>query len=157
MTIIHERLLVQVSLAPIDPTALLALIGKDLPGAGAIASFTGQVRDSAGSLDSLTLEHYPGMTERELERIAREAVDRFGLLAVTIVHRAGEMPPGEPIVFVGAAAPHRHAALQAVDFMMDFLKTDAPFWKKEASDGEERWVDARESDHAARARWSKPK
>ena len=149
------RLTVQVSETPIDPAVLLSSVGEGLPQAGAVASFTGQVRDSDGTLQSLSLEHYPGMTEAELKRIAREAVDRFELFSAMIVHRAGHMSPGEPIVFVGAASAHRHAALQAVDFMMDLLKTEAPFWKKETAAGKSRWIDARESDHDASKRWTK--
>jgi molybdopterin synthase catalytic subunit len=96
------------------------------------------------------------MTEKELMRIDAEAVDRFGLTASLIVHRVGELHPGDPIVLVIACAAHRDAAFDAARFMMDFLKTDAPFWKKEAGTGGETWVDARESDDAAREKWKQP-
>jgi molybdopterin synthase catalytic subunit len=124
---------------------------------GAIVSFTGTVRDTAmGELISeMTLEHYPGMTEKELERIEKEANERWPLQASLIIHRFGPMKPGENIVLVVTASPHRQAAFEAAEFLMDFLKTNAPFWKKEAGvDGDSgEWVDARESDDDALKRW----
>ncbi len=125
--------------------------------AGGVVTFTGFVRGSVGSkkLEMLTLEHYPGMTEAELERIEDEASERFSLLGSTIVHRVGDLAPGDPIVLVVTASAHRQAAFEAAEFLMDYLKSRAPFWKKETfSDGTETWVDAREGDQAAEARWA---
>ena len=125
---------------------------------GAIVTFTGTVRSGGDSkpLTSMTLEHYPGMTEAELERVEAEARARWPLQASLIVHRYGELRPGEGIVLVVTASPHRQAAFQAAEFLMDYLKTRAPFWKKEAgADGRGEWVDARESDDAATARWKR--
>lgn len=127
---------------------------------GAVVTFTGTVRGEAGgaSIVSMTLEHYPGMTEDELARVEAEALARWPLQASLIVHRHGELKPGDNIVLVIAASPHRHAAFEAAMFLMDYLKSRAPFWKKEAdSDGEGRWVDARDSDLQALDRWTKPK
>ena len=119
---------------------------------GAIVTFTGTVRGktAGNTLSSMTLEHYPGMTEAELSRVEAEANERWPLLASLIVHRIGELHPGDNIVLVVAASAHRQAAFEAAAFLMDYLKTRAPFWKKEtAADGTGRWVDARESDDAA--------
>ena len=124
-----------------------------VPGVGALASFVGIVRDE-GDLTGLTLEHYPGMTEAALEALAREARDRWSLLAATIHHRVGRLAPRDPIVFVGTSAPHRRDALEACAFLIDRIKTDAPFWKRENfSDGRRCWVEPRASDDAATARW----
>ncbi len=124
---------------------------------GAVATFTGLVRGgtaSGASIQSMTLEHYPGMTENELARVEAAAHDRFPLQASLIVHRIGELAPGDNIVLVIAASPHRRAAFEAAEFLMDYLKTKAPFWKKEAgANSEAKWVDARETDQAAQARW----
>ncbi len=126
---------------------------------GAIVTFTGTVRGGGGggqdhAMTALTLEHYPGMTEAELERVEAEARARWPLQASLIIHRYGTLAPGDNIVLVVAASPHRQAAFQAAEFLMDFLKTRAPFWKKETgADGTGEWVDARESDDAATARW----
>ncbi len=125
---------------------------------GAVASFVGKVRDtSAGSpLAAMTLEHYPGMTEDELQSIADIATERFQLSAVRIVHRVGQLKPGDNIVLVIACSPHRQHAFDGCAFLMDYLKTRAPFWKKEtALDGSGTWVDARDADHAAIERWTK--
>lgn len=126
---------------------------------GAVVTFTGLVRGEAGgaTLASMTLEHYPGMTEAELAQVEAEALQRWPLQATLVVHRYGELRPGEQIVLVVAASAHRHAAFEAAMFLMDYLKSRAPFWKKEAGpDGSGRWVDARDSDTAALARWTKP-
>ena len=126
---------------------------------GACVTFTGLVRgESDGrALSDMTLEHYPGMTEAELERIETVARERWPLTASLIVHRVGKLEPGAQIVLVVAASSHRHAAFEAAQFMMDFLKSDAPFWKKEtAVDGESDWVSCRESDASAKTRWQKP-
>jgi len=132
-----------------------ALKGNDT-GIGAIVTFTGTVRGQAGDagLSTLDLEHYPGMTEAELVRVEAEALARWPLNGTLIIHRYGKLAAGENIVLVVAASAHRRAAFEAAAFLMDYLKTRAPFWKKEAgSDGEGRWVDARESDDAAMSRW----
>ena len=125
---------------------------------GAIVSFTGTVRDTAqgAPITEMTLEHYPGMTEKELERIEMEANERWPLLASLIIHRYGPMKPGENIVLVVTASPHRQAAFEAAEYLMDFLKTNAPFWKKEDGPGGGDWVDARDSDDAALKRWDTP-
>lgn len=123
---------------------------------GAVVSFTGLVRGEAGGqpLKSMTLEHYPGMTEAELARIEREAHTRFDVTQTLIIHRFGDLTPGEQIVLVIAASRHRQQAFEAASFLMDFLKTRAPFWKKETRlDGTEVWVDARASDMDADAGW----
>ena len=123
---------------------------------GAIALFVGTVRglSSDNGVTAMTLEHYPGMTESELERIEAEARARWQLEDVTIIHRVGRLEAGDQIVLVGAASPHRQAAFDAAQFIMDFLKTDARFWKAEERGGDRRWVEARDSDNAARGRWS---
>lgn len=123
---------------------------------GAVVTFTGLVRGgpAGGGISEMTLEHYPGMTEEELARVEAEAHARFPLQASLIVHRVGALRPGDNIVLVIAASRHRGAAFQAAEFLMDYLKTRAPFWKKERkADGHGQWVDARESDEAAEARW----
>lgn len=137
-----------------DPGLEIAQLGAQ---AGAVVSFTGLVRaDNFGDrLISMTLEHFPGMTERELERIANEARARWELLGVTIVHRYGELKPGEKIVLVVTAASHRRAAFEAAEYLMDYLKTSAPFWKQELRQSGEHWIEARSSDDDAAARWSK--
>ncbi len=123
---------------------------------GAIALFVGTVRglSSDNGVTAMTLEHYPGMTESELERIETEARARWPLEDVTIIHRVGRLEAGDQIVLVGAASAHRQAAFDAAQFIMDFLKTDAPFWKAEERGDETSWVDARESDDVARKRWT---
>ena len=146
---------VSVQAEPIDLAAELARAEAD--GAGAVATFSGIVRgnasDAGGSVELLELEHYPGATEAALQALAEEAVARWSLLGATVVHRVGAMRPGERIVFVAAAAPHRAAALDACAFLIDRLKTDAPFWKRETRDGAARWVEARATDDAAAERW----
>ena len=144
---------VHVSPAPIDLAAEMAAAER-ADGAGAVATFTGLVRSDDG-VGTLELEHYPGATEAALTRLAEEATARWALGAATIVHRVGPMAPGERIVFVAAAAAHRGAALEACAYLIDRLKTDAPFWKRETRGGEARWVEARESDADAAARWGR--
>jgi molybdopterin synthase catalytic subunit len=125
---------------------------------GAIVTFTGTVRGTAAGqpISSMMLEHYPGMTEAELEQVEAQAKARWPLQASLIVHRIGPLKPGDNIVLVVTASPHRHAAFEAAEFLMDYLKTRAPFWKKETgADGVGHWVDARESDDAALQRWAK--
>ena len=129
---------VHVSPTPIDLAAEMAGVER-ADGAGAVATFTGLVRSDDG-VGTLELEHYPGATEAALTRLAEEATARWALGAATIVHRVGPMAPGERIVFVAAAAAHRGAALEACAYLIDRLKTDAPFWKRETRGGEARWV-----------------
>jgi len=125
---------------------------------GAIASFVGLARDlnEGSGVTAMTLEHYPGMTEKALAALVDEANARWALLDVTVIHRVGRLLPGDPIVLVVVASRHRSEAFAACEFIMDFLKTRAPFWKKEETPQGERWVDARSSDDAAAARWEKP-
>jgi len=139
-----------VSREPIDLAAETARVeGGNV---GAVASFCGLVRADDG-VDQLELEHYPGATEAALDRIARTASERWSLQAATIVHRVGPMRPGERIVLVLTAAPHRRDALDACAYLIDRLKTDAPFWKRETRGDDARWVEARDSDTAAAERW----
>jgi molybdopterin synthase catalytic subunit len=140
-----------VSLDPFDTGAEIAALGRD--GMGAVASFTGIVRGDGG-LTALTLEHYPAMTEATLRTLANEAASRWSLGGVTLHHRVGRMAPGDAIVLVACGSPHRRDALEACTFLIDRLKTDAPFWKRESfADGREVWVEARHSDGQAAARW----
>ncbi len=126
-------------------------------GVGAVASFIGTVRDrnggAAGEVSAMELEHYPGMTEKSIEAMIDEAIARFDIRAARVVHRVGLLMPGDQIVLVAAASAHRGQAFQACEFLMDFLKTQAPFWKKETTADGARWVDARVADDAALARW----
>lgn len=123
--------------------------------AGAVVTFTGLVRGRSGGqqLTAMTLEHYPGMTEKALEEIGAEARRRFKLLDALIVHRYGRLEPGERIVLVATVSTHRADAFQAAEFLMDFLKTKAPFWKREETEDGARWVEARAADGAAASRW----
>ena len=121
---------------------------------GAVASFTGHVRREK-DLSTLTLEHYPDMTEAEIARLVGEAGNRWPLTGVTVVHRVGPLKPGERIVLVAVASPHRHAAFAACEFLMDYLKTQAPFWKEETRGSEHHWVEHRASDDQATKRWQK--
>jgi molybdopterin synthase catalytic subunit len=126
----------------------------NVAGTGGIGSFIGTVRDDGGEIAALNLEHYPGMTERALQNIVDEAAARWLLLACTVIHRVGRLLPGQNIVFVGASSAHREAALQATAFLIDWLKTAAPFWKREEfRGGGSAWVAAREADDAAAAAW----
>lgn len=122
---------------------------------GAIATFTGTVRDVGGSLQSMTLEHYPGMTEKELERIASIAEDRWPLLGCRVIHRYGTLAPGDNIVLVITLSAHREAAFKAAEFLMDFLKSNAPFWKKESAREGDTWVKAKQSDEKSLDKWEK--
>jgi molybdopterin synthase catalytic subunit len=147
------RILVQSG--PFDTLAELEAVKACDADVGAVVTFSGICRDESGRLEALELEHYPGMAEAEITRIAREAARRWPVDALTVIHRHGKIVPGDDIVLVIAASSHRQAAFEAASFLMDFLKTDAPFWKKEhladGSAGE--WVDAREADDKARERW----
>jgi molybdopterin synthase catalytic subunit len=140
-----------------DVSAELAALTTGRADIGGIGCFVGTVRDMAGGrrITAMTLEHYPGMTEHAMAAIADQAGARWQLLGCTLVHRVGRLLPGANIVLVLAAAAHRQAALDATAFLIDWLKTRAPFWKKEAfADGDEAWVDAREADNHAAARWT---
>ncbi|MDM9629236.1 molybdenum cofactor biosynthesis protein MoaE [Rhizobium sp. S152] len=138
-----------------DLQAEIELLTKGKPGIGAIVTFSGLCRDEGGTLTALELEHYPGMAEAEMTRIAEMAIERFNLRGLTAIHRYGKIAAGENIVLVIAAAPHRQAAFDGTSFVMDFLKTAAPFWKKEhgrdGASGE--WVEAKHADDAARDKW----
>jgi len=122
---------------------------------GAVVTFTGKVRNHnlGAAVAALTLEHYPGMTEKALADIVTEARQRWALKQVTVIHRVGELFPGDEIVFVGVSSAHRGSAFAATEFIMDYLKTRAPFWKREATPEGERWVEARDSDQQAAKRW----
>ncbi len=148
------RILVQE--ADFDTSAEIARLTAGRADIGGIGCFVGTVRSQAGgrAIAALTLEHYPAMTEPALARIAAEAARRWDLLGCTLIHRIGRLRPGENIVLVLAASAHRQAALEATAFLIDWLKTKAPFWKKETfADGREAWVAAHEADDAAASRW----
>jgi molybdopterin synthase catalytic subunit len=135
-----------------DIGAEIARLSQGRTDVGAVASFTGICR--GGDIAAMTLEHYPGMAEAEIERHVQEAGQRWPLLGVTVIHRYGRLVPGDNIVLVATASQHREAAFAAAEFLMDYLKTRAPFWKKEERAGGDGWVEARQSDAAAAARWS---
>jgi molybdopterin synthase catalytic subunit len=146
---------IRVQAADFDQQAEMAAITAGRLDIGAIVSFVGLCRGEAGKLSALELEHYPGMAETEMRRIADLAVERFSLLGLTAIHRHGKIAAGENIVLVIAAAPHRQAAFDGANFVMDFLKTSAPFWKKEHSaDGKAgEWIAAKGSDDRAHDKW----
>jgi molybdopterin synthase catalytic subunit len=142
---------------PFDAGAEIAALHAGSPAIGAITSFTGYCRDEGGQLAALELEHFPGMAEQALEAIARQASERWPLQGITVIHRYGLLKPGDPIVLVATASPHRRAAFEAAEFVMDYLKTQAPFWKKEhpaSADSEARWVEAKASDDSDALRWT---
>ncbi|MBP7818201.1 MAG: molybdenum cofactor biosynthesis protein MoaE [Phenylobacterium sp.] len=142
---------------PFEPGALLTEFSKGRTETGAVATFTGLARAEQGATTTLELEAYPGFTEAEIGRIADGARDRFNLDDLAITHRVGRIAPGEAIVFVATAAGHRRAAFEACDFLMDYLKSRAPFWKKETGpDGQARWIEPRPQDHADITRWETP-
>jgi molybdopterin synthase catalytic subunit len=147
---------VRIQAADFDVAAEVDLVRK-AGDVGAVVTFSGICRDEEGTLTALELEHYPGMAEAEITRIAQEAVGRWPLAGLTAIHRFGKIRPGENIVLVVAASKHRRAAFEAADFLMDYLKSRAPFRKKEhrAGGAEGGWVDAKETDEAAAARWKK--
>ncbi len=142
-----------------DVGAELAALTEGRHEIGGLAVFIGLVRATVGNdgapadVEAMTLEHYPGMTEKKLREIEQEALSRWPLSASLIVHRYGRLVPGDRIVMTACASAHRHAAFEACSFLMDWLKTKAPFWKVEEQDGEARWVEARASDSAAERRW----
>lgn len=147
--------MIKVQTEDFDLGAELAALTDGNHGIGGLCSFVGLVRDMAGDeeIGAMTLEHYPGMTEKELARIEAEAQSRWLLDATLIIHRYGRLEPGDQIVLVAAASAHREAAFDACHFLIDFLKTKAPFWKLEDTPGGGQWVDARDSDDAATNRW----
>ena len=139
---------------PFDFGAEAAAFAAGHHAMGAVVTFTGIVRDRPGDpLECMEIEHYPGMTERALEKIAREAVSRFSLGDALVIHRHGRLVPGEMIMMVATAAPHRQDAFEAAAFLMDYLKSRAPFWKREVSASGADWVAARDEDEAALDRW----
>jgi molybdopterin synthase catalytic subunit len=147
--------MIRVQEASFDVGAELEALHAGRTDIGAVASFVGLVRGHAGeqAIGAMTLEHYPGMTEKKLAEIEAEAQARWPLQASLIVHRYGRMLPGEPIVLVATASEHRVAALEACAFLIDWLKTQAPFWKLEETEATQRWVEARAADDQAAARW----
>jgi len=146
---------VTVQEADFDLAAEVAALQHGREDVGAVASFVGCVRGGASEagVSALTLEHYPGMTERAIEGMVAEANRRFRLLGVRVIHRVGRLEPGARIVLVAVASAHRRDAFEGCEFLMDYLKTHAPFWKKETTPGGERWVDARVADDEALRRW----
>ena len=146
---------VRIQTQDFDVAAEIARLTQGRTDIGAVVSFSGLCRDEQGALSALELEHYPGMAEAEISRIATEAVQRWPLQGLTAIHRHGKIAPGENIVLVVAASAHRQAAFEAADFLMDYLKSRAPFWKKEhRTDGSEGgWVEAKEADAKAAQRW----
>lgn len=146
---------IKVQTEDFDVGAEVAAIAAGRGDIGGIGCFVGTVRDNGKSVTGMTLEHYPGMTERAIAAIAEQAAERWPLLGCTVIHRVGSLRPGENIVLVIAASAHRQAALEATAFLIDWLKTKAPFWKREDfAGGDGAWVDAREEDDAAASRWS---
>ena len=148
--------MIRVQREPFDAGAEIAALTEGRDDVGAVVSFQGVVRkgDGEDAITAMTLEHYPGMTEAELARIEREAHARFALQASLVIHRYGRMLPGEAIVLVVTTSRHRRAAFDACSFLMDWLKTQAPFWKLEETPAGERWVQAKAGDDAAASRWS---
>jgi molybdopterin synthase catalytic subunit len=147
---------IRVQEQPFDLHAEQQSLWQGRPEVGALVSFVGLMRDvNAGDrVSGMTLEHYPGMTEKALRAIAEEAARRWEVTSVRIVHRVGALEPQDPIVLVAVTAPHRGTAFRACEFLIDYLKTRAPFWKKELTSTGERWVEARTSDEAAAERWT---
>ena len=142
---------------PFDAAAETVALTRGRTDIGAVVAFTGICRGAEGTepIAALTLEHYPGMAEAEIGRHADEALSRWPLQGLTIIHRFGRIAPGENIVLVVTAASHRQAAFEAAEFLMDYLKTNAPFWKREESGTGTSWVEARDHDDVAAARWTK--
>lgn len=141
-----------------DAAAEAALLTRGRTDVGALVTFTGICRSGEGddAITALTLEHYPGMAEAEIRRHAEQAMARWPLMGVTIIHRFGRIAPGDNIMMVATVSAHRAAAFEAAEFLMDYLKTRAPFWKSEERAGGRSWVEAREDDDAAAARWTRP-
>lgn len=141
-------------LSAFDPYAELKDFVARQSGAGAVASLIGLCRAESGRVKTLVLDHFPGFTETEIARLMAQTRDRFALEDLCVIHRAGHIAPGEPIVLVAAAATHRRAAFDAVDFLMDYLKTEAPFWKKEEGPDGARWIEPRSQDLENKLRWT---
>lgn len=145
---------VRLQAEPFDPGAETNAFLEDITGMGAAVTFTGLVRSTPGDpVQSLTLEHYPDLAQKQIERFAEQASKRFELSNIIVIHRFGRMRPGEPIVQVMALAVHRQAAFDGANFVMDWLKTDAPFWKSEETSDGHKWVEARAADEAAKDKW----
>jgi len=146
---------VTIQQADFDLSAEVAALRDGDAQVGAVAAFVGTVRDrnDGASVSAMELEHYPGMTERAIESMITQARQRFDIRGVRVIHRIGRLMPREQIVLVAVTSGHRHDAFQACEFLMDYLKTQAPFWKKETTPAGARWVDARQADDAALARW----
>ena len=144
---------VAVQPALFDPGAELTAFTAGVRGAGAVVSFTGLVRDEGGSIAGMEIEHYPGMTETAISGMVGEAVARWSLSDALVIHRYGPLKPGEAIMMVATAAPHRGDAFAAAEFLMDYLKSRAPFWKKETGAGGGAWVAAKDADEEALKRW----
>jgi molybdopterin synthase catalytic subunit len=149
---------IRIQEADFDVAREIATLTKGRTDIGAVVSFSGICRGSEGdqAIAALTLEHYPDMAEAEIARHAQTALSRWPLTGLTVIHRVGRIVPGENIVLVVTASAHRQAAFDAAEFLMDYLKANAPFWKREESAGGTSWVDAREHDDEAAARWAKP-
>ncbi len=148
--------MIRVSADELDPGKELAAFERNVAEAGAVVSFLGKVRGAAGEKEvvGLYLEHYPGVTERSIAEIEEQARARWAVEDILIIHRIGRLQPGEPIVMVCVASRHRRAAFEAADFLMDYLKTEAMFWKKEIRSDGEAWIEPREADYNDAARWS---
>ena len=148
--------MIRVQAEDFDPGKELEQLTQGNNAIGGVCSFIGLVRDFADgdSVSSMTLEHYPGMTEKQLEAIEAEAQERWPLDGTIIIHRYGKLDAGDRIVFVAAASAHREAAFEACRFLMDWLKTKAPFWKKESGEAGDQWVEAKDSDDEATERWN---
>jgi molybdopterin synthase catalytic subunit len=148
---------IRIQQADFDIAREMALLTQGRTDIGAVVSFSGICRgtEGGGEIAALTLEHYPGMAEAEIERHAEEAMSRWPLQGLTVIHRFGRIEPGQNIVLVLTASQHRQAAFEAAEFLMDYLKTSAPFWKQEEGAKETKWIEARAHDDAAAARWTK--
>lgn len=144
---------VRVQAEAFDAGAELNSFAQDRTDVGAVVSFTGVVRDTKGDLEEMLIEHYPGMTQSAITKITEEAVSRWALADVLVIHRYGPLKPGEPIMMVATASAHRAAAFEAADFLMDYLKSRAPFWKKEVTAQGASWVEAKDADEDALKRW----
>ncbi len=148
---------IKVQTEPFDMAAIQEALRLASPGIGAVVTFVGQMRDinEGDAVSTMTLEHYPGMTEKALQAIVDEADERWDLMGIHVVHRVGPLKPLDPIVLVAVASAHRGEAFQACEFVIDYLKTRAPFWKKEQTPEGDRWVDARHTDDQAENRWKR--
>ena len=153
----NANVTIRIQQADFDIAREIEALTKGRTDIGAVVSFSGICRgnEDGNTIAALTLEHYPGMAEAEIGRHVTEAMSRWPLTGVTVIHRVGRITPGENIVVVLAASAHRQAAFAAAEFLMDYLKASAPFWKREEAEGGTRWVDARSHDDAAAARWTK--